>query len=686
MPEQGKLIRLQLGNMKKLFLLLLMIQISLMGFSTNYYVSNSGNDSNNGTSITTTWLTLSKVNSVTFAAGDSVLFKRGDSFYGQLLPKSGTASGDVIYSSYGTGVYCMGDSQTSYDYPPLLQTYLGNQYKIVDRGVGGNTTAQMLARFATDVTNYNDVDYVIIMGGTNDAWVGVDSNPIDINITKSNLQAMYDAAHAKGAKVIAMTITPNSADNTIRTPWKTELNNWIKSKPNNVDFVVDTYAAMNDPNNPGRLRPEDTIDGIHYTATGNQRILATINSVVTFLKIGTKPLLHQSVLENSTSDWAEESSNVWKTTGTYTLDVGNVIFGNDASVGIKKWNKTDLNTQGFYWYDAANDLVYLYSVSNPATFYTSTRLCIKSNIIYMNPASYVTIKNLSTKYGADGGIFYINSDHITISDCDIAWLGGGDFGAPTRLGGGIGSYASTTNILVENCRIWECFDNGISNQYDGTATHHQYNIIYRNNQIWNCEYSFEYFNRSTNGSTHDVSFINNTCYNAGGGWGHAQRYDPTGYHLRLAGTPTNTYNFVIENNIFHTATSAIHRNWDSSGKYTIDYNDYYQPSGNYAYANTTTYSSFSTYKTATGWDAHSINSNPLLTNVSASIFTQTSNSPTIDAGVNVGLPYLGTAPDMGYLEYNGPGGNTGIWNKARVLPNGKVMINSRNGYRPMVKQ
>jgi len=61
------------------------------------------------------------------------------------------------------------------------------------------------------------------------------------------------------------------------------------------------------------------------------------------------------------------------------------------------------------------------------------------------------------------------------------------------------------------------------------------------------------------------------------------------------------------------------------------------------------------------------------------------SSDLIDKGVNVGLPYLGIAPDIGVFEaiYKP---NPNNWNKARVLPNGKVMVNSRNGYRVMVKE
>ena len=49
------------------------------------------------------WASLTKVNSASLVAKDRVLFKNGDSWYGQLVPKSGSALGDITYSSYGSG-------------------------------------------------------------------------------------------------------------------------------------------------------------------------------------------------------------------------------------------------------------------------------------------------------------------------------------------------------------------------------------------------------------------------------------------------------------------------------------------------------------------------------------------------------------------------------------------------------
>ena len=73
--------------------------------STTYYIDASGgSDSATGTSTATAWKTLTKVNATTFAAGDSILFKSGQTWAGQLHPLgSGVAGSPITIGSYGTG-------------------------------------------------------------------------------------------------------------------------------------------------------------------------------------------------------------------------------------------------------------------------------------------------------------------------------------------------------------------------------------------------------------------------------------------------------------------------------------------------------------------------------------------------------------------------------------------------------
>lgn len=68
-----------------------------------YYIDNeNGSDSNNGLSTATAWKTLDKVNSITFQAGDKILFKSGQEFRGNIQPLgNGTPQAPIVVGKYG---------------------------------------------------------------------------------------------------------------------------------------------------------------------------------------------------------------------------------------------------------------------------------------------------------------------------------------------------------------------------------------------------------------------------------------------------------------------------------------------------------------------------------------------------------------------------------------------------------
>lgn len=104
--------------MKKLLLIFLLLPFVTK--ATDFYVSNAGNNSNNGTSTGTSWQTLSKVETAakngTIQPGDFIRFKRGDVFlapdkfngmqwwaWGGNTAVSGTEANPITLTSYGTG-------------------------------------------------------------------------------------------------------------------------------------------------------------------------------------------------------------------------------------------------------------------------------------------------------------------------------------------------------------------------------------------------------------------------------------------------------------------------------------------------------------------------------------------------------------------------------------------------------
>ncbi len=165
-----------------------------------------------------------------------------------------TIGSGILLNNYATNVFCIGDSLTSHTHDQRSMTnrlmdQLGRSWRIVNKGTGGNLTAQMVTRFAADVTALAKAgDYVVIWGGVNDAI-----NDVLATTTEANLQTMYTAAAAAGMKVIALTIAPWknysswSADRQTRTD---AVNAWIMSgTPTGVTTKVDMFTLME--NTPG---------------------------------------------------------------------------------------------------------------------------------------------------------------------------------------------------------------------------------------------------------------------------------------------------------------------------------------------------------------------------------------------------------------------------------------------------
>ena len=81
----------------------LLLSFSLCAQNQYYLSSSTGNDSNDG-SQTQPWKTLSKISNTTLGPGDTVYFKKGDTFRGHfVVDGSGTEQNPITFTSYGSG-------------------------------------------------------------------------------------------------------------------------------------------------------------------------------------------------------------------------------------------------------------------------------------------------------------------------------------------------------------------------------------------------------------------------------------------------------------------------------------------------------------------------------------------------------------------------------------------------------
>ena len=104
---------------------------------TTYYLSNSGSDTNSGTSTGSPWKTVAKVVSFepSLVAGDCVLFQRGGVWYEQLTISNihGNQSAPITFSNYGSGNL------------PVLDGGSSRLYGVVD----GDASGQLASSYVT---------------------------------------------------------------------------------------------------------------------------------------------------------------------------------------------------------------------------------------------------------------------------------------------------------------------------------------------------------------------------------------------------------------------------------------------------------------------------------------------------------------------------------------------------------
>jgi hypothetical protein len=314
------------------------------------------------------------------------------------------------------------------------------------------------------------------------------------------------------------------------------------------------------------------------------------------------------------------------------VDVGNIIFDHGEVCGWKKWSLESLDTPYDYFYDATSRRVFLRAKENPATLHGSIELALRRHVINQSNTHHVIYDGLAVKYGAAHGFGGGNTHHLTIRNCDLAYIGGGHQftrpgGVPVRYGNAIEFWGAASDHLVENCRIWEVYDAALTNQ-NKTATVRQENIVYRNNVIWNCEYSFEYWNHPETSVTRNIRFVNNTCVSAGDVWSHAQRPDRNGSHLMFYSNSAATSGFEVKYNIFCNVTEWGSRY--SSGWKTLpdmNHNLWFSKEGVMVRWFGKKIGSFQDYRKTTGLDDQSLFADPRFVDPANGDYRLSPNSP-----------------------------------------------------------
>jgi lysophospholipase L1-like esterase len=136
------------------------------------------------------------------------------------------------------------------------------------RGIGGQTTPQMLIRFQQDVVALKP-KVVVINAGTND--IAGNTGPSSLEMIEDNLRSMTQIAAANGIHVVLASVTP-----AYDYPWKrglepadkvVSLNSWMKDYCARTGCVyADYFTPMADDKHG--MKEGLSRDGIHPTPAG----------------------------------------------------------------------------------------------------------------------------------------------------------------------------------------------------------------------------------------------------------------------------------------------------------------------------------------------------------------------------------------------------------------------------------
>jgi lysophospholipase L1-like esterase len=165
-------------------------------------------------------------------------------------------------------VVFFGDSIT--DIWRLENYFPGKPY--VNRGIGGQTTPQMLVRFRQDVIDLHP-KVVVILAGTND--IAGNTGPMRTEDIEANLASFSELARAHGIRVVYSSVLPvhnyteRSKDFFAQRPMPRilELNQWLKDfcEKNNIVYL-DYFSAVVD--DKGLLKKDLADDGLHPNDAG----------------------------------------------------------------------------------------------------------------------------------------------------------------------------------------------------------------------------------------------------------------------------------------------------------------------------------------------------------------------------------------------------------------------------------
>jgi hypothetical protein len=662
-----------------------------------------GSDSNNGTSTSTPWLTIAKVNGSIFKPGDSILFNSGCTWRESLnVPSSGTFSYPITFGAYGNGnkpiiqpttevsswiqvsgnIYSaplakapvavfinntyvqqaywptkVGASTPVFEYPSSSSS---NSTTLTDTNLNSYSSAQLIGTQLNIYVSQYGQRSVTVSGwnsGTNTLTMGT--------VTYSPTTTMpYYLVAAYGTGI------PYSSKS-----WMMSAGTWFYDYDAGLLYVWQVGGGV-----PGTVEVANIGNGItinnlsHITVQDLMvRYCGSTIGVAWYYQVGilVEGATHNNIIiQRCDVDYAgyagisvTDSLNQGLLIDSCTIDHAINGIGASEAAGTVS-NNSITNIGGIYPClpnagfainasgDSAGNFPLIISGN---TINTSVYMGISST----NPSAIITGNTISNT-----GLFLSDSGGIYTCCCSA-------IGTAPQIANNVLTNASVGLYFDSGAANWVASRNTVSGGGLGCKIHQGTTIDVKGNYftgpfLYLVNQGSAILITDTVGSAHTIAY---NIINAGKSYFGINNYTP------VASAGINVYNNDIENavvglytgslsndfgnvenNIFYNNTTHIHT---YSGAFSaINYN-LYGGTGNWILG-MSTYTTFGNWETASSQDAHSLNANPLFVSTSTPNFQLQSSSPAIGAGTNVGLTtdYVGnpvpSVPDIGAYEFVAP--------------------------------
>jgi acyl-CoA thioesterase I len=147
------------------------------------------------------------------------------------------------------------------------------EWEVLNRGVNGERSDQIAARFDRDVLQERP-DVTVVLAGVNDVYQGFPKE-----FTERNLRNVYSKGRENRIILVTATILPYNTMSRKAASAIRELNEWIAATSVEFDATcADTNRAVADPNDRDRLAGSP--DGLHPGVEGYRRMGEVISRAI----------------------------------------------------------------------------------------------------------------------------------------------------------------------------------------------------------------------------------------------------------------------------------------------------------------------------------------------------------------------------------------------------------------------